>query len=78
MLDAERNLFNAQLSQAALQDAYLAQIINVYTALGYGWPLDEPAVAGGDRRPTANRSATRVGNALAHALAARAGVRTTP
>jgi len=45
VLDAERNLFNAQLSQAALQDAYLAQIVNVYKAFGYGWPVDESPVA---------------------------------
>lgn len=49
VLDAERNLFNAQLSQAALQDAYLAQIINVYKAFGYGWPVDESLIATSDR-----------------------------
>ena len=64
MLDAERNLFNAQLSQAALQDAYLAQIINVYKALGYGWPLDEPAVAGGDT--PANREIDRLRSSETH------------
>ncbi len=64
VLDAERNLFNAQLSQAALQDAYLAQIINVYKALGYGWPLDEPAVAGGDT--PANREIDRLRSSETH------------
>lgn len=39
---------DAQLSQASLQDAYLGQIINVYKALGYGWPVEETAVAGDD------------------------------
>ncbi|HEY6985308.1 MAG TPA: efflux transporter outer membrane subunit, partial [Rhodanobacteraceae bacterium] len=48
VLDAERNLFNAQLSQAALQDAYLAQIVNIYKALGYGWPVDESPIATND------------------------------
>jgi len=58
VLDAERNLFNAELSQASLQDAYLAQIINVYKALGYGWPIDEAAVAENDT--AANREIDRV------------------
>lgn len=58
VLDAERNLFNAQLSQASLQDAYLGQIINVYKALGYGWPVDETAVA--ERDTPANREIDRI------------------
>jgi multidrug efflux system outer membrane protein len=58
VLDAERNLFNAELSQASLQDAYLAQIINVYKALGYGWPVDESAVAENDT--AANREIERI------------------
>ena len=58
VLDAERNLFNAELSQASLQDAYLAQIINVYKALGYGWPVDETAVAESDT--AANREIDRI------------------
>jgi len=53
VLDADRNLFNAQLSQAALQDAYLAGIVNVYKAFGYGWPVDESLVA--TRDTDANR-----------------------
>ncbi|HEX5124428.1 MAG TPA: efflux transporter outer membrane subunit [Rhodanobacteraceae bacterium] len=58
VLDAERNLFNAQLSQASLQDAYLGQIINVYKALGYGWPVDETAIA--ERGTPANREIDRI------------------
>ncbi|HKE48943.1 MAG TPA: efflux transporter outer membrane subunit [Rhodanobacteraceae bacterium] len=53
VLDAERNLFNAQLSQAALQDAYLAQIVNVYKAFGYGWPAGEPEPDGHTAPPIA-------------------------
>ncbi|QGZ64567.1 efflux transporter outer membrane subunit [Paraburkholderia acidisoli] len=37
VLDAERSLFAAQLQQSALQDQQLAQIVNLYKALGYGW-----------------------------------------
>jgi outer membrane protein, multidrug efflux system len=37
VLDAERNLFTAQLQQSALQDQELAQIVALYKALGYGW-----------------------------------------
>lgn len=58
VLDAERNLFNAQLSQASLQDAYLGQIINVYKALGYGWPADQTAVAENDT--STNREIDRI------------------
>ena len=45
MIDADRNLFNAQLSQSALQTAHLGAIVGLYKALGYGWPVDEPAAA---------------------------------
>jgi outer membrane protein, multidrug efflux system len=37
VLDAERSLFNAQLQQSSLQDQELAEIVNLYKALGYGW-----------------------------------------
>ncbi|WP_322014787.1 efflux transporter outer membrane subunit [Paraburkholderia sp. J12] len=48
VLDAERNLFSAQLQQSALQDQELAQIVGLYKALGYGWtpPADAKANAG--------------------------------
>jgi multidrug efflux system outer membrane protein len=45
VIDADRNLFNAQLSQSALQTAHLGAIVGLYKALGYGWPIDEPAAA---------------------------------
>ena len=48
MLDAERNFFNAQLSQSALQNAHISAIVGLYKALGYGWPVDEPAAATAD------------------------------
>jgi outer membrane protein, multidrug efflux system len=37
VLDAERSLFSAQLQQSTLQDQQLAQTVNLYKALGYGW-----------------------------------------
>jgi len=48
VLDAERNLFNAQISQSALQNAHLGAIVGLYKALGYGWPVDEPVPPGID------------------------------
>ncbi len=45
VLDAERSLFNAQLSQSQLQAQQLIEVINVYKALGYGWPTDAKALA---------------------------------
>lgn len=41
VLDAERSLFAAQLQQSALQDQVLAQTVNLYKALGYGWTPPE-------------------------------------
>lgn len=37
VLDAERSLFTAQLSQSGLQAQRLIQVINVYKAMGRGW-----------------------------------------
>ena len=45
VLDAERSLFNAQLSQSGLQGQRLIQVVNVYKALGYGWPRDGSPMA---------------------------------
>lgn len=42
VLDAERSLFAAQLQQSQLQDQQLAQIVTLYTSLGYGWAVDTP------------------------------------
>ena len=56
MLDAERNFFNAQLSQSALQNAHISAIVGLYKALGDGWPVDEPAAATG---PLADRGSPR-------------------
>jgi multidrug efflux system outer membrane protein len=45
VLDAERSLFNAQLTQSSLQGQRLIQVVNLYKALGYGWPTENPSVA---------------------------------
>jgi multidrug efflux system outer membrane protein len=37
VLDAQRNLFNAELEQVQLQRARLGAIVNLYKALGGGW-----------------------------------------
>ncbi|TBR40766.1 efflux transporter outer membrane subunit [Dyella terrae] len=49
VLDAERSLFNAQLTQSGLQAQQLIEVINVYKALGYGWPAGKEGLA--DDRP---------------------------
>ncbi len=41
VLDAERNLFSAQLEQSQLQDQELAEIVELYKALGYGWTMQQ-------------------------------------
>ncbi|MFC4527598.1 efflux transporter outer membrane subunit [Dyella halodurans] len=45
VVDAERSLFNAELSQSSLQGLRLIQVVNVYKALGYGWPVGNAPVA---------------------------------
>ncbi|CAG9250721.1 efflux transporter outer membrane subunit [Paraburkholderia unamae] len=51
VLDAERSLFNAQLQQSSLQDQELAQIVNLYKALGYGWTPAPPPAADNAKPP---------------------------
>ncbi|WP_321938959.1 efflux transporter outer membrane subunit [Paraburkholderia sp. J8-2] len=52
VLDAERSLFNAQLQQSQLQDQRLAEIVNLYKALGYGWTPPAPSAANGNTKPS--------------------------
>jgi multidrug efflux system outer membrane protein len=40
VLDAERSLFNAQLTQAQTQGAVFASVIQLYKAMGGGWVAD--------------------------------------
>ena len=40
VLDAERSLFNAQLSYAQTQDSLLRALINLYKAMGGGWVVE--------------------------------------
>ncbi|WP_266182682.1 efflux transporter outer membrane subunit [Dyella humicola] len=53
VVDAERSLFNAQLSQSGLQASRLIQVVNVYKAFGYGWPVDHASVASNKAPETA-------------------------
>ena len=39
MLDAERSLFNAQLSQTQTQAGVLVSYVNLYKAMGGGWVI---------------------------------------
>jgi outer membrane protein, multidrug efflux system len=45
VLDAERSLFNAQLTQSSLQAQRLNEIVSLYKALGYGWPQEDAQVS---------------------------------
>ncbi|CAB3794421.1 Outer membrane protein OprM [Paraburkholderia caffeinitolerans] len=49
VLDAERSLFAAQIQQSQLQDQRLAEVVNLYKALGYGWT--PPAQTGANPAP---------------------------
>ncbi|MBS1125951.1 MAG: type secretion outer membrane protein [Nitrospirae bacterium] len=40
VLDAERSLFNSQLSYAQTQDVLLRALVNVYKAMGGGWVVE--------------------------------------
>jgi outer membrane protein, multidrug efflux system len=63
VLDAERNLYSAQIEQSSLQDQELAQIVTLYKALGYGWaPAADakanPSAPGTPGTPTAPAAQT--------------------
>ncbi|MHA6203623.1 efflux transporter outer membrane subunit [Dyella soli] len=45
VLDAERSLFNAQLTQSSLQAQRLNEIVSLYKALGHGWPAETEQVS---------------------------------
>ncbi len=45
VLDSERALFSAQLDQSSLRGAEFGQLVQLYKALGGGWPLDGAAQA---------------------------------
>jgi multidrug efflux system outer membrane protein len=45
VLDAERNLFNAQLSYAQTQSIVLISLVNLYKAMGGGWVTRAEALA---------------------------------
>ena len=45
MLDAERSLFNGQLSYAQTQDALLRALVNLYKAMGGGGVVEADKIA---------------------------------
>jgi multidrug efflux system outer membrane protein len=47
VLDAERSLFNAQLSYAQTQDLLLRSLVNLYKAMGGGWVVEADKMADG-------------------------------
>jgi len=56
VLDAQRNLFAAQLDQAEAQGNALISLVNLYKALGGGWVIqaDELAIEEGEEEDSAN------------------------
>jgi len=52
VLDAERSLFNSQLSYAQTQDTMLRALVNVYKAMGGGWVVEADKIAlSADQKP---------------------------
>jgi multidrug efflux system outer membrane protein len=45
VLDAERSLFNGQLSYAQTQDALLRALVNLYKSMGGGWVMEADKLA---------------------------------
>ena len=45
VLDAERSLFNGQISYAQTQDALLRALVNLYKAMGGGWVVEADKIA---------------------------------
>jgi multidrug efflux system outer membrane protein len=45
VLDAERSLFNGQLSYAQTQDTLLRALVNLYKAMGGGWVVEADKIA---------------------------------
>jgi multidrug efflux system outer membrane protein len=51
VLDAERSLFNAELSHAQTQNDVIQALINTYKAMGGGWVTEADTLAGRPMRP---------------------------
>ncbi len=58
VLDAERSLFNAQLSYAQTQDVLLRALVNLYKASGGGWVVEADKLA---TQPTGTQTAAKSG-----------------
>ena len=50
MLDAERSLFNAELSHVQTRNDVIQALINTYKAMGGGWVTEADTLAGGAPR----------------------------
>lgn len=46
VLDAERSLFNAELSYAQTQGAVFVALVNLYKAMGGGWVVEAERMTG--------------------------------
>lgn len=55
VLDAERSLFNAQLSYTQTQGTVFASLVNLYKAIGGGWVIEAERLTAAESAPTNNR-----------------------
>jgi len=57
VLDAERSLFNSQLSYAQTQDTLLRALVNLYKAMGGGWVVEADKIGvGADQKSVASEA----------------------
>jgi multidrug efflux system outer membrane protein len=54
VLDSERALFSAQIDQSSLRGTEFGQIVQLYKALGAGWPLRAAGIPQAERRDQAS------------------------
>lgn len=45
VLDAQRNLFNAEIDEVETISEQVVSLVDLYKALGGGWPAEEPSIA---------------------------------
>jgi multidrug efflux system outer membrane protein len=59
VLDAERQLFDAELELTRVQTNELLTLVQLYKALGGGWEPDQPTVGAAADTASATRTASR-------------------
>jgi multidrug efflux system outer membrane protein len=67
VLDAERSLFNGQLTYAQTQDVLLRSLVNLYKAMGGGWVVEADKLSRPPApvsKPTGTQTASKPGNEM--------------